>query len=179
MSCTSGCNPTPTISCNPCPSASTGCLDYISTDCVQFLGASNSIGFNILQNDSLTTIITKISGATIAPNIWIPVSFSAPSASTYSGYTPQVTVNYTGEVRFTGIASVSSATASLIISNPYISASTYYPATTKAFIVTYSGTSYLVTIAASTGVITVLNLSGTTSWQILIDFSKFWYDKNI
>jgi len=178
MSCTSGCNQYPTISCDPC-SSNTGCLDYTSTDCVQFIGASNSIGFGILQNDSLTTIITKISGATIAPNIWVPVSFSAPSASTYSGYTPQVTINYKKEVRFTGIASVSSATASLIISNPYISSTNYYPATTKAFTVTYSGTPFLVTIAAGTGVISVLNLSGTSTWQILIDFSKFWYDSTI
>ena len=179
MSCYNGCYSTPTISCGPCPSASTGCLDYISTDCVQFLGASNSIGFGILQNDSLTTIITKISGATVASNVWVNVNISAVSASTFSSYTPQVTMNYKGEVRFAGIAAVSSATASLIIANPFISSSTYYPTTTKAFIINYGSTPYLITIAASTGVITVLNLSGTTSWQILIDFSQFWYDKNI
>jgi hypothetical protein len=88
-------------------------------------------------------------------------------------------MNYKGEVRFAGIAAVSSATASLIIANPFISSSTYYPTTTKAFVINYGSAPYLITIAASTGVITVLNLSGTTSWQILIDFSQFWYDKNI
>lgn len=179
MSCYNGCASTPTISCGPCPSGSTGCLEYIATDCVQFLGNSNSIGFGILQNDSLTTIITKISGATVAPNEWVNVAISAASAATYSAYTPQVTMNYKGEVRFTGIAAVSSATAALVIANPFISSSTYYPATTKAFVVNYGSATYLVTIAASTGVITVLNLAGTTTWQILIDFSKFWYDKNI
>ena len=179
MSCYNGCYSTPTISCGPCPSASTGCLEYIGTDCVQFLGTSGSIGFGILQNDSLTTIITKISGATIAPNVWVNVAFSALSAATFSGYTPQVTMNYKGEVRFAGIVAVSSATASLVISNPFISSSTYYPTTTKAFVFSYGGEDYLLTIAASTGVITILNLAGTTTYQILIDFSKFWYDKNI
>lgn len=179
MSCYNGCWSTPTITCAPNCSSSTGCLDYVSTDCVQFLGTSNTIGFGILQGDSLTTIIGKISGATIAPNTWVNVAFSAPSASTYSGYTPQVTVNYKGEVRFSGIAAVSSATASLVISNPFISSSTYYPATTKAFVFSYGGEDYLLTIAASTGVITILNLAGTTTYQILIDFSKLWYDKNI
>ena len=177
MSCYNGCASTPTITCGPCASGSTGCLEYISTDCVQFLGMSNSIGFGILQNDSLTTIITKISGATIAPNVWVNVDFT--NASPYSGYTPQVTMNYKGEVRFTGIAAVSSATAALVIANPFISSSTYYPTTTKAFVFSYGGEDYLLTIAASTGVITILNLAGTTTYQILIDFSQFWYDKNI
>ena len=179
MSCYNGCASTPTITCGPCASGSTGCLEYIATDCVQFLGTSNSIGFGILQNDSLTTIITKISGATVAPNVWVNVAISAASAATYSAYTPQVTMNYKGEVRFTGIAAVSSDTAALVIANPFISSSTYYPTTTKAFVFSYGGEDYLLTIAASTGVITILNLAGTTTYQILIDFSQFWYDKNI
>ena len=179
MSCQSGCNQyNSDISGNPCSSA-TGCLDYTSTDCVQFLGASNTIGFGILQNDSLTTIIAKISGATIAPNVWNNISFSAPSASTYSTYTPQVTKDYRGIVRFAGIAQVSSATAALVISNPYISSSTYFPTTTKAFLVDYGSSSYLLTVAASTGTITLLNLAGTSTWQMLIDFSKIWYDSTI
>ena len=178
MSCYNGCYSTPTISCSPYPSACTGCLEYVSTDCVQYLGTSYAIGFGILQGDTLTTMVTKIAAATISANTWLPMSFV--SGSTYNGNTAQVTVNTKGEVRFTGIVYVSgSGVGTATISNPFISSSTYYPATTKAFVFTYGGASYLLTIAASTGVITILNLAGTTSYQILIDLSKIWYDKNI
>lgn len=178
MSCSNGCgNTAPTITCLPNP-GTTGCLDYISTDCVQFLGASNTIGFGILQNDNLTTIITKISGATVAPNVWVNVTLSSPSATTASGFTAQVTKDYKGTVRFTGIVQVSAATSTLTISNPYISSSTYFPLTSKAFTVTYSGNPYLV-IITNTGAITIQVLTGSSIGVMLIDFSKFWYDSTI
>jgi len=174
MSCSNGCgNTAPTITCLPNP-GTTGCLDYISTDCVQFLGASNTIGFGILQNDNLTTIITKISGATVAPNVWVNVTLSSPSATTASGFTAQVTKDYKGTVRFTGIVQVSASTSILTISNL---SSTYFPVTPKAFTVTYSGTPYLVII--NTGVITIQVLTSSSIGVMLIDFSKFWYDSTI
>jgi len=146
MSCSNGCgNTAPTITCLPNP-GTTGCLDYISTDCVQFLGASNTIGFGILQNDNLTTIITKISGATVAPNVWVNVTLSSPSATTASGFTAQVTKDYKGTVRFAGIVQVSASTSTLTISNPFVSSLTYFPLTSKAFTVTYSSIPYLVII---------------------------------
>jgi len=174
MSCSNGCgNTAPTITCLPNP-GTTGCLDYISTDCVQFLGASNTIGFGILQNDNLTTIITKISGATVAPNVWVNVTLSSPSATTASGFTAQVTKDYKGTVRFTGIVQVSASTSILTISNL---SSTYFPVTPKAFTVTYSGSPYLVII--NTGTITIQVLTGSSIGVMLIDFSKFWYDSTI
>jgi hypothetical protein len=175
MSCSNGCgNTAPTITCLPNP-GTTGCLDYISTDCVQFLGASNTIGFGILQNDNLTTIITKISGATVAPNVWVNVTLSSPSATTASGFTAQVTKDYKGTVRFAGIVQVSAATSILPISNL---SSTYFPVTPKAFTVTYSGSPYLV-IITSTGAITIQVLTSSSIGVMLIDFSKFWYDSTI
>jgi len=177
MSCSNGCgNTAPTITCLPNP-GTTGCLDYISTDCVQFLGASNTIGFGILQNDNLTTIITKISGATVAPNVWVNVTLSSPSATTASGFTAQVTKDYKGIVRFAGIVQVSASTSVLTISNPFVSSLTYFPLTPKAFTVTYSSIPYLVTI--NTGAITIQVLTGLTIGVMLIDFSKFWYDSTI
>ena len=180
MSCSNGCgNTAPTITCLPNP-GTTGCLDYISTDCVQFLGASNTIGFGILQNDNLTTIITKISGATVAPNVWVNVTLSSPSATTASGFTAQVTKDYKGTVRFAGIVQVSASTSLLQITNLFVSSSTYnyVPVTPKAFTVTYSSIPYLV-IIYNTGAITIQVLTGSSIGVMLIDFSKFWYDSTI
>lgn len=179
MSCITGCvETTSTISCNPCPSSDTGCLEYLSTDCVQYLGTTQTTGFSFTQGDSVTTMFAKVSAATIATPTWNTIAFSNASASTYSAYTPTTALYPNGLVRCSGLAQISSTTAALIISNPFISSSTYYPATTKGFIAVYSSSNYLVTIAASTGVITVTNLAGTTSWQIILDFSKIFYDKN-
>ncbi len=178
MSCYNGCYSTPTISCEPCPSASTGCLDYVSTDCVQYLGTSYAIGFGILQNDSLTTMITKIYAQTASANTWVTMNLSA--AGTYSTFTPMVTMNTKGEVKFMGIIYASStSSAAKTITTSYISSPTYYPATTKGFIQSHDGEDYLIQFLAASGTITVTNLAGTTSWAIEIDLSSIWYDKNI
>ncbi len=177
MSCYNGCYSTPTISCGPCPSASTGCLEYISTDCVQYLGTSYAIGFGILQNDSLTTIITKIYAQTASANTWVEMDL--PSASTYSTFTPSVTINTKGEVKFSGIMEVTAAGTAVTITNAYISSPTYYPATTKGFVQSHGGEDYLIQFLATTGTITVTNLNGTSGWTALIDLSSIWYDKNI
>ena len=177
MSCYNGCYSTPTISCGPCPSASTGCLEYIGTDCVQYLGTSYAIGFGILQNDSLTTIITKIYAETASANTW--VTMSIPSGSTYQGFTPKVTMNAKGEVRFTGIMEVTASATAKTVTNAYISSPTYYPTTTKGFIQSYGGEDYLIQFLATSGTITVTNLTGSSSWTAEIDLSQFWYDKNI
>jgi hypothetical protein len=178
MSCSNGCgNTAPTITCLPNP-GTTGCLDYISTDCVQFLGASNTIGFGILQNDNLTTIITKIYAQTASANTWTAISI--PSAATYSTFTPMVTLNTKGEVRFMGIIYVSSTVAAAkTITLAYISSPTYYPATTKGFVQSHGGADYLIQFLATSGTITVTNLSGTTSWTAILDLNQIWYDKNI
>ncbi len=192
MSCYNGCYSTPTISCSPYPSSSTGCLEYISTDCVQYLGTSYAIGFNILQGDTLTTMVTKIAAATVSANTWLPMTLV--SGSTYNGNSPQVTVNTKGEVKFTGIIYISgSGIGTAGISNPFISSTTlmanYTPATNKQYIITgISGTTatagaaqtYILTIYTS-GIITVANFSNTTTGSIgvYIDFSQIWYDKNI
>lgn len=178
MSCYNGCYSTPTISCSPYPSSCTGCLEYISTDCVQFLGTSYSIGFGILQGDSLTTIITKIYAQTASANTWIPMSL--PNATTYGGFTPMVTMNAKGEVRFMGLINVSSdVAAAKTITTAYISSPTYYPATTKGFIESYGGADYLIQFLAASGTITVTRIDGTTSWSAKLDLSQIWYDKNI
>lgn len=178
MSCYNGClNTSTTITCSPCASACTGCLEYVSTDCVQFLGTSNSIGFGILQNDSLTTIITKIYAQTASANTWVEMNL--PSASTYSTYTPSVTINSKGEVKFSGIMEVTAVGTAITITTAYISSPTYYPLTTKAFIQTYGGEEYLIQFTASTAEIIVTNLNGTSGWTALIDLSSIWYDKNI
>lgn len=179
MSCSNGCgNTAPTITCLPNP-GTTGCLDYISTDCVQFLGASNTIGFGILQNDNLTTIITKISGATIAYNDWIEINLPSANTAAASGFTAKVTLNTKGEVRFTGIINVSGSSTAKTITLAYISSPTYYPATTKGFIQSYNGVSYLIQFLASSGTIIVTNLSGGIGWTVVLDLSPIWYDKNI
>ena len=177
MSCYNGCASTPTITCGPCASGSTGCLEYIATDCVQFLGISNSIGFGILQNDSLTTIITKISGATVAPDTWEEVALTA-SAVTYGTYTPSVTKNYIGEVKFSGIASgiTDSITDSLVIG--VLPSAAYNPVTQKGFILSFGIRPILVTIGTN-GVITATDLSYSGGTSILVDLSQIWYDKNI
>ena len=177
MSCYNGCYSTPTISCGPCPSASTGCLEYIGTDCVQYLGTSNAIGFGILQNDSLTTIIGKISGATGTVDTWEEVVLTA-SASTYGTYTPMATKNYIGEVKFNGIASgdTDAITNSVVIG--VVPSSAYNPLTQKGFIVTYGLYPILVTVATN-GTITATDLSASGGATILVDLSQIWYDKNI
>lgn len=181
MSCYNGCYSTPTISCGPCPSASTGCLDYISTDCVQYLGTSYAIGFGILQNDSLTTIITKIYAQTASANTWVPMTLTA--ASTYSTFTPMVTLNAKGEVRFKGIMKITSSNPSVIVTAAYItssSAANYYPSSTTASVQDYAGRAYLIQIGAASTQITVSAIDGSAiGTDILIDLNQIWYDKNI
>ena len=178
MSCYNGCYSTPTISCSPYPSACTGCLEYISTDCVQYLGTSYAIGFGILQGDNLTTMVTKIAAATVSANTWVPMVLSASGA--YSTFTPMVTLNAKGEVRFMGIIYASSTSAAAkTITTSYISSPTYYPTTTKGFIQSHGGEDYLIQFLAASGTITVTNLNGTTSWTARLDLNQIWYDKNI
>ena len=181
MSCYNGCYSTPTISCSPYPSSCTGCLEYISTDCVQYLGTSYAIGFGILQGDSLTTMVTKIYAQTASANTWIPMTLTA--ASTYSTFTPLVTLNAKGEVRFRGIMSITSSNPSVIVTAAYItssSAANYYPSSTTASIRNYGSRSFLVQVAAGTTQITVTALDGSAiGTNTLIDLSSIWYDKNI
>jgi hypothetical protein len=178
MSCYNGCYSTPTISCSPYPSSCTGCLEYISTDCVQYLGTSYAIGFGILQGDTLTTMITKIYAETASANTWVTMNLTASSA--YSTFTPMVTMNTKGEVKFMGIIyASSSSSAAKTITTSYISSPMYYPATTKGFVQSHGGEDYLIQFLAASGTITVTNLTGTTSWSARLDLSQIWYDKNI
>jgi hypothetical protein len=102
------------------------------------------------------------------------------ASSAYSTFTPMVTMNTKGEVKFMGIIyASSSSSAAKTITTSYISSPMYYPATTKGFVQSHGGEDYLIQFLAASGTITVTNLTGTTSWSARLDLSQIWYDKNI